>query len=77
MAEVADVDIQPIARADFFPANVFCSLSMNTQTGHRTVDVVPSYRCFAMAKMKWMLISRDSKGTRKLKDGRTAVTELI
>ena len=30
MAKDADVDIQPIARADFVPAKVFRSRSMNT-----------------------------------------------
>ena len=36
-----------------------------------------SYPCFAMAKMIWMLNSKDLKGTRKMKDGRMAVTDLI
>ena len=30
VAEYADVDIQPITRADFVPAKVFRSRSMNT-----------------------------------------------
>ena len=32
VAEYADVDIQPITRADFVPAKVFRSRSMNTPT---------------------------------------------
>ena len=40
MAEDADVDIQPITRADFVPAKVFRSRSMNTRPGERcTVHV--------------------------------------
>ena len=35
MAEDADVEIQPITRADFIPAKVFRSRSMNTRTGER------------------------------------------
>ena len=35
MAEDADVDIQPITRADFVPAKVFRSRSMNTLTAYR------------------------------------------
>ena len=35
MAADADVDIQPITRADFVPAKVFRSRSMNTRTGDR------------------------------------------
>ena len=35
MAEDADVDIQPITRADFVPAKVFRSRSMNTREGGR------------------------------------------
>ena len=31
VAEDADVDIQPITRADFVPAKVFLSRSMNTR----------------------------------------------
>ena len=34
MAKNADVDIQPIARADFVPAKVFRSRSMNTPAGN-------------------------------------------
>ena len=34
MAEDADVEIQPITRADFIPAKVFRSRSMNTLAGH-------------------------------------------
>ena len=33
VAEDADVDTQPITRADFVPAKVFRSRSMNTPTG--------------------------------------------
>ena len=33
VAEDADVDIQPITRADFVPAKVFRSRSMNTPPG--------------------------------------------
>ena len=36
MAEDADVDIQPITRADFVPAKVFRSRSMNTPPGVQT-----------------------------------------
>ena len=35
VAEDADVDIQPITRADFVPAKVFRSRSMNTLPGCR------------------------------------------
>ena len=37
MAEDADVDIQPITRADFVPAKVFRSRSMNTLPAQQTV----------------------------------------
>ena len=37
MAEDADVDIQPITRADFVPAKVFRSRSMNTLTADVTM----------------------------------------
>ena len=40
VAEDTDVDIQPITRADFVPAKVFRSRSMNTPTADRTVMTV-------------------------------------
>ena len=42
MAEDADVDIQPITRADFVPAKVFRSRSMNTRTGGGSRDLLSS-----------------------------------
>ena len=45
MAEDADVDIQPITRADFVPAKVFRSRSMNTLAGRRQFD--NSQECIA------------------------------
>ena len=58
MAEDDDVNIQPITRADFVPAKVFRSRSMNTLTGMQllpgfTVGVTGNflnYRCFVLYK---------------------------
>ena len=38
VAEDADVDIQPITRADFVPAKVFRSRSMNTPPAGGSLD---------------------------------------
>ena len=41
VAEDADIDIQPITRADFVPAKVFRSRSMNTPAaGHKCKSTV-------------------------------------
>ena len=39
VAEDTDVDIQPITRADFVPAKVFRSRSMNTLTGFKKTKI--------------------------------------
>ena len=40
VAEDTDVDIQPITRADFVPAKVFRSRSMNTRARQQAADLV-------------------------------------
>ena len=60
MAEDADVNIQPITRADFVPAKVFRSRSMNTRTAYvrptqpwRTDEVLSTRRQVRQAERKW------------------------
>ena len=51
VAEDADVDIQPFTRADFVPAKVFRSRSMNTQPGRARAGRVTLTQSVGVARM--------------------------